>query len=97
MSAYRLKPRAKRDLDEIWIYSKAKWGPRRALAYLRDIEATIMMIARNPDLGPINDALPDGYRQRSAGSHLVFYRRRDGFIEVVRILHRNVDFDSHLP
>ena len=96
MSAYRLTPRAQRDFDEIWIYSKAKWGARRAVAYLRDIRITIAMVASNPDLSPTNDDLPDGYRQRASGSHLIFYRRRDKFIEIVRVLHQNMDVDSHL-
>ena len=97
MSAYRLTPRAQRDFDEIWIYSKAKWGARRALVYLRDIRATIALVASNPDLSPVDDDLPAGYRRRSTGSHFIFYRRRDSFIEIVRVLHQNMDIDSHLP
>jgi len=96
VSAYRLTPRAQRDFDEIWIYSKAKWGPRRALAYLRDIRTTIALVASNPDLSPVDGDLPDGYRRRFMGSHFIFYRRRGSFIEIVRVLHQNMDIESHL-
>jgi toxin ParE1/3/4 len=96
VSAYRLTPRAQRDFDEIWIYSKATWGGRRALAYLREIRATIALVAANPDLSPFDEDLPSGYRRRSTGSHFIFYRRQDDFIEIVRVLHQNMDIDSHL-
>jgi toxin ParE1/3/4 len=96
VSGYRLTPRAQRDFDEIWVYSRAQWGARRALSYLQDIRATIGLVAANPDLSPINDDLPNGYRQRSAGSHFIFYKRRETFIEIVRILHQNMDIESHL-
>ncbi|MBO9543328.1 type II toxin-antitoxin system RelE/ParE family toxin [Caulobacter sp.] len=96
MSGYRLTPRAQRDFDEIWVYSKAKWGARRALTYLREIRATIALAAANPDLSPFDEDLPSGYRRRSTGSHFIFYRRGEGFIEIVRVLHQTMDIDSHL-
>jgi toxin ParE1/3/4 len=37
-----------------------------------------------------------GYHKYRAGSHVLFYRLIDGGIEVVRILHEQMDFGRHL-
>jgi len=97
LSAFKLTSRAQRDFDEIWDYSKSKWGSRRALPYLRQIRTAIAMVAAYPDLGPILENLPNGYRKRPVGSHVIFYLPRGDQTEIVRILHQNMDVDSHLP
>jgi toxin ParE1/3/4 len=40
--------------------------------------------------------IPGGYRKRAAGSHVIFYRQLSHKTEIVRILHQNMDVDSHL-
>ena len=97
MSTFKLTPRAQRDFDEIWDYSKSKWGARRALAYPRQISTAIAMVAAYPDLGPILEDLQNSYRKRAVGSHVIFYLPRGDRTEIVRILHQNMDVDSHLP
>jgi toxin ParE1/3/4 len=97
VSAYRLTRKAQRDFEEIWAYSKIKWGARRAHGYLREIRAMIAMVAEHPDLSPIDEDLPEGCRKRTAGSHLVVYRRRGDFVEIVRILHQNMDVEGRFP
>jgi toxin ParE1/3/4 len=96
VSSFKLTPRAQRDFDEIWDYSKGKWGARRALTYLRQIRTAIALIAGYPDLGPLFEDIPGGYRKRAVGSHVIFYRQLSQKTEIVRILHQNMDVDSHL-
>ena len=96
MSGYKLTRKAQRDFDEIWDYSKGKWGARRALGYLRQIRAALAMVAAYPDLGPLTLDPPDGYRKRAIGAPVIFCRPRGGRTEIVRILHQNMDVDSHL-
>ena len=95
MTRYRLSRRAKADLDEIWDYSLNRWGDQQAAAYHRQIYTAIGMIAERPDLGWSDSNLRPGYRRRSAGSQVIFYRVSD-MVEIVRILHQNMDPKFHL-
>lgn len=95
MKRYRLSHRAKADLDDIWDYSQEKWGADQAAAYHRQIRDALDMIAEQPELGWADDSIRTGYRRRSAGSHVIFYRIV-GAIEIIRILHQNMDPKNHL-
>jgi len=96
MSGYVLSPRAKADLDDIWDYTERNWGAEQAKAYIRLIGAAIRTVAASPARGKACDHIQEGYRKYPAGSHVVFFRLADGGINVVRILHRRMDFDRHL-
>lgn len=95
MSAYRLSRRAKTDLDVIWDYSLGRWGLQQAAAYHRQIRDAIEMIGEEPHLTAPDDSLRSGYRRRLVGSHVIFYRL-GGTVEIVRILHQNMDARAHL-
>lgn len=82
MSEGRLSPRAERDLQEIWLYTEGRWSAARAD---RDTRALIDMIdelAANPGKGRAIDN--------------IFYRQDRPGIEVIRILHQNMDVSAHL-
>ena len=96
MSGYVLSPRAKADLDDIWDYTERNWGAEQAKAYIRLIGAAIQTVATSPARGKACDHIREGYWKYPAGSHVVFFRLTDGGINVVRILHRRMDFDRHL-
>jgi len=96
MRRYVLRPRAQRDLDEIWNYSAATWGIEQAELYVREIWRVIEILADDPRLGRPCDDIRAGYRKYPSRSHLVFYRVVEGGIDVVRILHQRMDFDRHL-
>jgi toxin ParE1/3/4 len=96
VTLYLLRPRAQRDLEEIWEYSAAKWGVDQAEAYIRQIQRTLHLLADEPRLGRSCDNIRPGYRKYPSGSHLVFYRILDHGIDVVRILHQRMDVEQHL-
>ena len=50
----------------------------------------------NPTLGRSCDAICEGYRKFRVGRHVIFYRVIDRGIDVVRVLHQRMDFESHL-
>ncbi|MDR3489815.1 MAG: type II toxin-antitoxin system RelE/ParE family toxin [Bradyrhizobium sp.] len=96
MSGYVLKPRAQRDIEEIWDYSAATWDADQAELYIRQIQRALQLLAVDPRLGRACEDLRAGYRKFPSGSHLIFYRLLDDSIEVVRVLHERMDFDQHL-
>ena len=62
---------------------------------MRQIRHAVEMVAERPDLGVRQDEIGPDYRRRPVGSHLVFYRLGT-VVEIVRILHQNMDVRLHL-
>ena len=96
MTDYRLSPRARTDLKDIWRYSKAQWGLDQANAYARQFQRAFAGLAAKPTRGRSCDDIREGYFKLSVGSHVAFYRLTGGDVEIVRILHQRMDFDRHL-
>ena len=96
MSRYTLSPRAQADIEEIWDYTAKRWSVDQAEVYLRQIKASIEVIAVDPTRGRTCDDVRAGYRKYPAGSHLLFYRTTPDGIDIVRILHQRMDFERHL-
>ena len=96
MPEYRLRARARADLDAIWDYTCSKWGARRARHYLNEIKRVCARLMRDPHLGKVRDDLYSGLRVYPAGKHLIFYLEIDDGIDVVRVLHERMDVHRHL-
>lgn len=96
MTHYVLRPRAQRDIEDIWDYSAATWSVAQAEVYVRQIQQCLETLATDPRLGRKCDEIRAGYRKYPAGLHVVFYRIVDGGIDIVRILHQRMDFEQHL-
>jgi toxin ParE1/3/4 len=97
MTRYVLKPRAQRDLDEIWDYTAARWNIDQAEIYIRAIQRSLEMLADDPRLGRTCDDIRAGYRKHRVESHFIFYRVIEtDIVDVIRILHQSMDFERHL-
>lgn len=96
MNLYVLSPAAQADLEAIWTFGEARWGAARAELYIRDIQHAVETVAADPRRGRPCDEIRAGYFKFAVSAHMLFYRRRPGVIDVVRILHQRMDFDRHL-
>lgn len=96
MTGVVLSPRAQADLDDIWDYTAEHWGIEQAEHYIRQIESAIKFIASEPGLGRPCNEIRAGYKKYPVESHILFFRLIVGGIEVIRILHRHMDFDRHI-
>lgn len=96
MSEYRLTPAAQNDLSSIWDFTQARWGVGQAEAYAVEIREAIERIAADPERGRSYDDIRSGYRRYAVGSHLVFYVERQNWVDVIRILHQQMDITRHL-
>ena len=92
---YTISPRAQRDLDEIWTYTVKHWGIDQAEFYIREIGTRIAAAAAHPTIGRACSEIRAGYYKYPSGSHVVFVRQIEGEIDVVRILHKRMDFGRH--
>ena len=96
MTRFLLRPRAQRDIDEIWNYTATTWSPAQAEIYIRQIQGACEALASNPRLGRPCEDVRARYRKYRSGSHFIFYLAFDDGVDVVRILHQSMDFDRHV-
>jgi len=93
---YQLSESAQQDLREIQRYTRETWGVAQARAYLLELTAAFMKLARRPKLGRQRDDLDLELRSYIAGKHLVFFREASSGIEIIRVLHPSMDVPQHL-
>lgn len=84
------------DLIEIWLYTVKEWGEQQADKYLDDLDAAIQLLAEQPLICRERVDLVPPVRIQHHGHHLIVYLALDDGINVVRVLHENMDVDSHL-
>ena len=96
MASFLLTPAAQADLDDIWDYTVERWGVAQAERYIREIQATCDALGNGKMVGRSAEEIRTGYRRYPAGSHVVFSRQVESTIEIVRVLHQNMDFDRRL-
>jgi len=96
VAEYRLRPKARSDIDAIWDYTVKAWGVQQARSYIAGLRDVCTKLAENPELGKRQDELYKGLRVYPSGKHVVFYLTVDKGIDVVRILHGSMDTHRHL-
>jgi toxin ParE1/3/4 len=99
----RIAVRAEQDLIGILRWTRDNFGTRQAGLYREAILASMRELEHGPDIEGARDRgdVAAGLksirvaRRGRRGSHVVFFRSRDGVIEIVRILHEAMDFARH--
>ena len=87
MAEYRLTRQAETDFMQIGRYTQQNWGPSQRRAYLGDLVAAFEHLATRPELGRSRDDLRPNLLSYACGRHVIFFRRKVGRVEVLRILH----------
>jgi toxin ParE1/3/4 len=93
MSKLRLSAHAKADLSDVWFYI-AQDNSAAADAFIASLLGKMDLLAQSPRLGRRRDELRPGLRSFPVGNYVIFYRRADRGIEVVRVLSRFRDVAS---
>ena len=91
MSGYRLTPKARQDLADIWDYTKANWGEAQADRYIRGVVAVCRELATGKRRGRSAEDIKHGYRRCAVGSHILFFRQDGEGLVIVRVLHGRMD------
>jgi toxin ParE1/3/4 len=92
---YRLYPLAQADLEDIWSYTASRWSLEQAESYHAAIIAAFEGLVASSKQGRPSD-VRENYFKYAVGSHLIFYRRSETVIDIVRILHQRMDVMRHL-
>lgn len=93
--AYRLRPLAEADLEEIWTYTGGRWSLEQADSYLRGLLDAFAGLAAGTKVGRRAD-VREGYLKYAVGSHVIYYRQDEGGLDVVRVLHGRMDVSRHV-
>lgn len=96
MPGYRLRQSAREDLKSIARYTEREWGIDQRNIYLRQLAGRFKWLAKNPNLGKYRDDVKEGYMCYPEGRHVIFYVIRENHVEIIGILHENMDVMRHL-
>jgi len=95
-ATYILSPLAQRDLEDIWTYTREQWSRRQADVYLKDIFGAFAGLADGSRIGLSAEDIRPGYWKHWLGSHVIFYQQTPRGIDIVRVLHQNMDVNARL-
>lgn len=93
-NTYRVTPRALQDLQNIGRFTLRKWGREQRNKYLHALERRFEWLAENPHMGSYRPEIQEGYFCYTQGSHLIFYLKREGGIDIIGIPHQNMDISG---
>lgn len=92
---YSLSNKASTDLDSILDYSITTFGANIMTNYLKSLEKCFEILAVNPDLGTKVEHIFSDYLCFEHRSHLIFYKKINQDILIIRILHKSMDAPKH--
>jgi toxin ParE1/3/4 len=92
---FKLTPAAFEDIKEISRYTHNKWGIAKRNIYLTALENRFVWLSENPEIGKSRNEIKEGYFSYPEGKHVVFYRQKNNRIEILAVLHQNMDFQKH--
>jgi len=93
---YRLAPKAREDMEAVWLYSRAQWGAQQTVRYIDDLIEAFIFLAQNPKAGTSCEHIRQGYRRYPVIRHVVYYRETSYGIKVIRVLHDRMLASRHL-
>ena len=95
---YKISKQAEIDLENIWLYTFEEWSIEQADYYFDLIMDEIEYISKNPKSGKSYNEIRKEYFRSRVKSHFIFYRInfKEECIEIIRILHQQMDVESHI-
>lgn len=91
----RITPRARDDLINSGRYTERTWGKVQRNHYLKSLEARFRWLSENSLLGKHRTDICEGYHSFPEGQHVVFYLIGNSTIDIIGILHKEMDTISY--
>ncbi|SFL54447.1 type II toxin-antitoxin system RelE/ParE family toxin [Methylobacterium pseudosasicola] len=92
MTSIVRRPRAEKDLVEIWAYIAQ--DDVRAAGLVDQIQAKLVLVADRPLIGRARPELAEALRSIAVGNYVLFYQPTPAGIDLVRIRSRYLDLDA---
>ena len=93
--AYRLSPLAEQDLEGIWLYTRERWSAEQADLYYHSIISAIEGLLTGGLIPQPADVLPR-YLKFKVGRHVIYFKKSEDYLDVIRILHERMDVKNYL-
>ena len=93
MNRFKISRQADRDLEDIWVYL-AQNDSLAADLLLAKVFDKFPMLAQFPEMGRSRRELSEELRIVPIKPYIIFYKRIENYIEVVRILHQSRDIEN---
>ena len=87
----RLSPLAEADLEDIWLYTLQNWSLEQADKYFAELMAAVEGLVSGDRIGRSACDIRAGYWKYGEGRHFIFYAVTDDRLDVIRILHKQMD------
>jgi len=84
------------DLQGIGRYTRKRWGLEQARRYLGELDSCFHRLAECPELGQRAENTRPDLRLFRQGRHVIYYRRTEYGIRVIRVLHERMLPELHL-
>jgi toxin ParE1/3/4 len=93
---YRISESAIKDLDGIWENTFLNWSKEQADRYHSLIMNEIEFVSENTTSGKSMEHVKEWYLVVYVKSHMIFFKRNKGIVEIIRFLYQNMDIESNL-
>ncbi len=93
---FKLRPKTEKDLINIYRYSVREWGIEHADTYIRHINSAFQQLADGVKSGRDYSHVKPGLRAYNVISHVIFYMVTHYGIDVIRVLHKSMDYQRHI-
>ncbi len=74
-------------MESVWLYTLSQWGHGQTEKYIDDLAVAFDLLITNHRLGKSCDKIRPGYRKHPTLRHVIYYRKVDDGIEIIRVLH----------
>jgi len=93
MNRFKISRQAEQDLEDIWVYL-AQHDNLAADRLLETILNKFPMLAQFPEMGKTRTELSKELCSFPIKPYIIFYKRAENFIAIVRILHQSRDIEN---
>lgn len=96
MADYILTNKAVEDISEIWYYTYEAWSEKQADKCYGLLIEMFKEIAKRPSIGKNYEEISKEIFGFGSGKHIIFYRKLKLTIEIVRVLHEQMDLKNRI-
>lgn len=93
MNRFKISRQADRDLEDMWVYL-AQNDSLSADLLLAKVLDKLPMLAQFPEMGRSRKELAEELRSFPVKPCIIFYKKVENYIEIVRILHQSRDIEN---
>jgi toxin ParE1/3/4 len=92
----KIRNAAQNDIEETWYYTFKNWSLEQADRYYHLILDEIDYLSQNPKSGKNYSHIRKDYFRSKVKSRFIFYKVTLEEIEIIKILHQEMDIDDRL-